>query len=150
LKEVEGGKMKEELVKRYIIVLEIKNHKEDATLNDRSYYELFYEDVIRYIYFLAHLNLSHYDENTVRKVVILNKIDITDHIFSNRINVNDKLLETSTIPHVFEIVNAHILFDAIKKVTDSAIFGDIKVSVYFDFLIVNELTMFFKYEIYRC
>jgi hypothetical protein len=142
--------MNEELIKRHVTILEIRNNQPDITLADRYYYEVFREDILRYIHYIAYINLNRYPGYTIEKVVVINKFDITNHVLYNKSYIDKIVSEISTIPYIFEIDNINMLLNEIKEITESVIVGDIRVSVYFDFFIANELTMFFKYEIYKC
>jgi hypothetical protein len=142
--------MKEELIKRHVTILEIRNKQPGITLANRYYYDMFCGDIINYIHFISYMHLSHYGACVIKKVVISNKIDVTHHVLYNKAYIDKKVSEISTMPCMFEVDNLYMLLDAIEKLTESAIIGDIKVSIYFDFFIVNEVTMFFKYEIYKC
>jgi len=147
----------EELIKRQILTLEISKHT-SISLSQKYYYDMFCKDIVRYIKHIANTYLEPYNHNFIKRVAIGSYkdlyaetlYDITDDVLINTETVNKEMMEVSTIPHIFEIVDIVVLFDKVKKAIESVLIGVYIVSIYFDFFIFNEATMIFKCEIYKC
>jgi hypothetical protein len=107
---------------------------------------------------MANLYLHPYDPIFINKIVIgevkdiylREGIDMKDDILLNGQTIAKEINETVTIPVLFEIIDMNLVFESFHKAIESTLIGVYRVSIYFDFFIVNERTMFLKYEAYRC
>lgn len=147
----------EELIKRHTIISEIKKLT-DADLSRKAYYDLFCDDVTILIKYMGTLYLEPYDPSYIKKVVlgdiknpyVKDEYDIKDEILFKPQFVAREVMCLNTIPHLFEIVDMQLLFSTMGKLIDSTFIGNSQVSIYFDYFIVNDKTIFFKYEAYKC
>jgi hypothetical protein len=147
----------EELIKRHVLIAEIES-KTDKDLSQKFYYDLFCKDVIVLIKYIATLYLQAYSPMHIKKIVIgdvkniymTEELDMRDSILFNGQTVAKEIKELVTIPVLFEIIDMNLVFESIRKAIESTLIGIYTVSIYFDFFIVNERTMFLKYEAYRC
>jgi hypothetical protein len=73
-----------------------------------------------------------------------------DSILFNGQTVAKEIKELVTIPVLFEIIDMDLMFASVRKAIESTLIGIYTVSIYFDFFIANEKTMFLKYEAYQC
>jgi hypothetical protein len=147
----------EELIKRHTIISEIKKLT-DTDLSRKVYYDLFCKDVTILIKYMAALYLEPYNPSGIKKVVlgdiknlyVKDEYDIKDEILFKPQFITREVMCLATIPHLFEIVDMHLLFSTMGKLIEATLIGNSQVSIYFDFFIVNERTIFFKYEVYKC
>jgi predicted helicase len=147
----------EELIKRHVLIVEIES-KTHQDLSQKYYYNLFCKDVVVLIKYIAALYLQGYDPVYIKKIVIgdvkdiylRETFDMRDDILFNGQTVDKEIKESVTIPVLFEIIDMNLVFESIRKAIESTLIGIYTVSIYFDFFIVNEKTMFLKYEAYQC
>jgi hypothetical protein len=107
---------------------------------------------------MAALYLEPYNPSGIKKVVlgdiknlyVKDEYDIKDEILFKPQFITREVMCLATIPHLFEIVDMHLLFSTMGKLIEATLIGNSQVSIYFDFFIVNERTIFFKYEVYKC
>jgi hypothetical protein len=147
----------EELIKRHVLIAEIEA-KTDKDLSQKFYYDLFCKDAVILIKYIATLYLQAYNPMHIKKIVIgdvkniymTEELDMRDSILFNGQTVAKEIKELVTIPVLFEIIDMDLMFASVRKAIESTLIGIYTVSIYFDFFIANEKTMFLKYEAYQC
>jgi len=147
----------EQLIKRQTLILEITQQRDKSLLN-REYYDMFCKDIVSYIRYITKIHLQPYDHRFIEKVAIgsyksLNDetiYDITHDVLFSMEAIEKELYNVTTIPFFFDLPNIESLFNVVRDTIESALIGVNKVSIYFDFFIINEVTMIFKCEVYKC